>query len=368
MTKKILSVLLAVMMIVSVCTFTVSADEVVYYVEEGSAGDGSEDDPFGSIQEAILALGGKDGTVMVYGTYNIGTFKLAAWEGMVTIKGVNSDSVLTLPKSAGVEFSGDITFKDINFELEANSHFNPNNGKLIFDGGEDSNFSTFVHLGMLGSKVVEEGYAEVNSGKIGRIDFGGAYCTSLANGVMGDHTLVVNGGEIATIRFSADRYMDTHTGISVGGNMNLIVNGGKIGSISCEGKTAPEIMGALNIIFNNGVNAPEKLTYPVTVSAGMFIIKSAEGGMIMPTVDAGVFEVKANKGKIAVINGEQVLNGNVTLEPGEIEVTWVDGEQAEESVEIKLVIGKAEIVTNGEAKALDVPAQIIKSDRSHVVL
>ena len=55
MTKKILSVLLAVMMIVSVCTFTVSADEVVYYVEEGAAGDGTEDDPFGTIQEAILA-------------------------------------------------------------------------------------------------------------------------------------------------------------------------------------------------------------------------------------------------------------------------------------------------------------------------
>ena len=34
---------------------------------------------------------------------------------------------------------------------------------------------------------------------------------------------------------------------------------------------------------------------------------------------------------------------------------------AEEKTEIKLTIGKAEIVTNGAAKALDVPAQIIES-------
>ncbi|MBR5528260.1 MAG: copper amine oxidase N-terminal domain-containing protein, partial [Clostridia bacterium] len=82
--------------------------------------------------------------------------------------------------------------------------------------------------------------------------------------------------------------------------------------------------------------------------------------MVTPVADEiGVFEVKANKGKIAVINGEQVLNGKVTLEAGETEVTWVDGQQ-EEPIEIKLTIDSKEIVKNGEKSELDVPAQIVE--------
>ena len=361
MTKKILAALLAVMMVVSLCAFTVSAEENVYYVEADATGDGSEDDPFGTLDEAILALGGKDGTVMVYGALNITKFKAAAWEGMVTVKGVNKDSILVVDKSAGITFNGDITFKDINFDIGQHAHFNPMGKKLIMDGGKDSKFAYMLHLTTFGNAIFEEAYAELKSGEIATVHAAGGYSTSYANGCMGDSTIIVDGATIKGMNISADSYMDTMTGISIGGNLNIVINSGSVGSIAYKGATKPEIMGALNVIFNNGMQAPEKFSLPESAAAGTFIIKSAEGGMIMPTVDAGVFEVKANKGKIAVINGEQVLNGNVTLEAGETEVTWVDGEQADESVEIKLVIGKAEIVTNGEAKALDVPAQIIDS-------
>ena len=361
MTKKILAALLAVMMVVSLCAFTVSAEENVYYVEADATGDGSEDDPFGTLDEAILALGGKDGTVKVYGALNITKFKAAAWEGMVTVTGVNKDSVLVVDKSAGITFNGDITFKDINFDIGQYAHFNPMGKKLIMDGGKDSMFAYMLHLTTFGNAIFEEAYAELKSGEIATVHAAGGYSTSYANGCMGDSTIIVDGATIKGMNISADSYMDTMTGISIGGNLNIVINSGSVGSIAYKGATKPEIMGALNVIFNNGMQAPEKFSLPESAAAGTFIIKSAEGGMIMPTVDAGVFEVKANKGKIAVINGEQVLNGKVTLEAGETEVTWVDGEQADESVEIKLVIGKAEIVTNGEAKALDVPAQIIDS-------
>ena len=364
MTKKILSAVLAIMLVLSMASFAVSADDAVYYVEEGATGKGTEEDPFGTIDEAIAALGGKDGTVYVYGTYNIATFKAPEWEGTVTIKGVNSDSMLTLPKSAGIVFRGDVAIEEILFDIGEFAHFNPNGTKFVYDPGEDARFSQMIHLPALGNAIVDEGYAEFKSGSVARVFLGGSYSTSYANGVMGDNTLVVNGATLNQINLAADSYMDNHTGISVGGNMNVIINAGQVDQITTKANTPPEVMGALNIIFNNGMEAPEKFTYPEeTIPCGVFIIYSGEGGMIMPTVVPGVFEVKSDSSdKVAKINGELVYNGTVELEAGETTVEWVAGQQkAEEKTEIKLTIGKAEIVTNGTAKALDVPAQIIES-------
>ena len=366
MTRKILSALLAVMLVVSCAVITVgAADEKVYYVEAGAAGTGTEDDPFGMIEEAIYALAGSDGTIYVYGSYEMSTFQCDPWEGMVTISGVNADSVLTLAESMGPTFNGDITFKDINFSIGKNAHFNPQGTLMVMDGGEDSNFGSFMHLSMFGNTVVDEADFVINSGRLATAFLGGGYCNSYANGVMGDTNFTVNGGTVSTLNLSADRYMDTHTGISVGGNMNIIYNGGVIEGISYNEQTVPEIMGALNIIFNNGMEAPEKFNYPETAAGGVFIIKSAAGGMITPVENTvGAFNVKADEGKVAMINGEQVFDGVVELTAGETEVTWVDGEQPAtepDPIEIKLTIGQAEIITNGESTALDVPAQIIDS-------
>ncbi len=364
MTKKILSSVLAVMLVLSCCAFVVSADELAYYVEAGATGNGTESNPFGTLEDAFLALGGKDGTIYVYGTYTMNNFRPAVWEGMITVKGVNADSIIAVPKSAGCVFNSDITFKDINFAIEANAHFNNQNGTMIMDGGEDSKFDSFMHLSMFENNVVDESTFILESGYIKQAHLCGGYCTSLASGVIGDSTVIINGGEIGTVRFSADKYMDNHTGISIGGNMNFIVNGGKVGAVdSWLTTTAPEIMGALNIIFNNGIDAPEKFVYPETATGGTYIIRSAKGGMITPTPEPGVFEVKSDSSDmVAKIGGELVYNGTVTLEPGETDVEWVAGRQVgKEKTEIKLTIGKAEITTNGTASALDVPAQIIDS-------
>ncbi|MBE6572215.1 MAG: copper amine oxidase N-terminal domain-containing protein [Ruminococcaceae bacterium] len=369
MTKKILSAVLAVMLVISLGVFTVSADdELAFYVEAGATGKGTEDDPFGTIDEAILALNGKDGTIYVYGAFSVDLFNAPAWEGTVTIAGVNTDSILTLVDGKSAVFNGDTIIKDIGFSLGKNCHFNPgNSATLTIDAGEDALFDGFFHLSMYGSQIVDEGNFILESGEIRTLYAAGGYCTSLANGVMGDANIIINGGKAGNINLDADAYMDTQTGISIGGNLNVIHNGGEIGAINVARKNCvPEVMGALNIIFNNGMIAPEKFNYPEeTVAGGVFIIHSDEGGMIMPTSDVGVFEVKSNSDdKVAKINGELVYNGTVTLEPGETEVEWVAGQQpvkAEEKTEIKLTIGKAEITTNGEAKALDVPAQIIDS-------
>ena len=370
MTKKILSAVLAVMLVLSLASFVVSADdELAFYVEAGATGKGTEDDPFGTIDEAILALNGKDGTIYIYGAFNMTAFNAPKWEGMVTITGVNSDSLITLDDGKSAVFNGDTTIKDIGFSIGKNTHFNPQNATLIMDAGEGTNFSSFMHLSMYGSAIVEEGNFFLESGGIDTLYACGGYCTSLSNGVMGDSNVTINGGSVKTISLTADAFMETQTGISIGGNMNLVINGGTVGKIQVtRAAMVPEIMGALNIIFNNGIEAPEAFAYPEeTVAGGVFIIKSGKGGKILPTSDVGVFEVKSDsKDKVAKIGGELVYNGTVTLEPGETAVEWVAGEQKEEApveekTEIKLTIGKAEITTNGEAKALDVPAQIIDS-------
>ena len=370
MTRKILSMLLAVMLVLSCTAFAVAADEeLAYYVEAGATGKGTEDDPFGTLEEAISAIGDKDGTIYVYGVYNISTFKApAAWKGMITITGVTSDALFQIDKSKGIVFPGDVTIKDILFDVGEFAHINNKGTKLIYDAGEDSNFKHMIHLPALGNAVVDESYAEFRSGKIGRLHIAGAYVTSYANGIMGDDTVIIDGAEVSQISLQADAYMDTHTGISVGGNINIVVNSGTVKSITTLENRAPEVMGSLNIIFNNGVEPAGKIEYTEDkIGEGVYIITSDVGGKIMPTADPGVFEVISDsETKVAKIDGQLVYNGKVELEPGEIAVEWVAGQQPEkpveeEKTEIKLTIGKAEITTNGEAKALDVPAQIIDS-------
>lgn len=364
MTKKLLSAALASLLLVSCASFTASAaDEKVVYLEAGATGDGSEEDPFGTLEEAIFSLNNEDGTICVYGTFDITEFKFSAWTGMVTITGASADSVLKVDQGKAAIFSGPTTIKDIGIDIGDSSHFNNDNAPLIYDPGDDTTLEGFFHLGAYGDWNADESYCEINSGRVQIVWAAGGYSPNYDHGVAGDNTVVVNGGTVAHLNIAADHYMDTQTGITVGGNLNIIQNGGTIENILADEATLPEIFGALNIIFNNGIEAPANFIYPEDAAAeGNYIIYSGEGGSVMPTAQAGVFEIKAESGKVAQIDGKQVFDGKVTLDEGETIVSWVKGEQPvqeTESIGIKLTIGDANIITNGESKALDVPAQTI---------
>ena len=371
MTKRILSVILSAMLILSFAAFSVSADEeLVFYVEAGATGDGTEEAPFGTLESAIFALNGKDGVVYVYGSLNLSSFDCPAWNGWVTLQGVNEDSAIVLDNGRGVVFNGNIIFKDIDFSLGESSHFNPGtSASIIMDGGEDSYFGSFMHLSAYEDRTVEEGNFVLESGKVNILYACGGYSSSYGNGVMGDANITINGGSVKNIFLDADAYMETQTGISIGGNLNVVINGGEVDAIKVlRNEMIPEIMGALNIIFNNGTETPKEFSYPEeTVTGGVFVVRSGIGGKILPTSEAGVFEVVSDdENTVAQIDGELVYNGTVELAPGETEVEWVAGQQPEkpveeEKTEIKLTIGKAAITVNGEDKALDVPAQIVDS-------
>ena len=365
MTKRILSVMLACMMVLSLSVFTVSAEENVYYVEMEAGGDGSKDSPFSTIDEAIFELAGEDGTIYILGKYDLTEWNPAVWEGTVTITGGNDDAELYIANGKSAVFAGDVIVKDIKAMIDENAHMNPQGVTAVFDFGDDVEFieASFFHLGVYGGAVREESHTTFNSGSYSYVYTAGAYNQDPANGVYGDSTVVINGGKIRDFVIGADKYMDTQTGISIGGNHNIIINGGDVARIRAMEQTPPDVMGAINIVFNNGTQAPEQFSYP-EAGCGVYVVKSDVGGMVMPTEEPGVFTLKANAGKIAKIGNEKVADGKITFEPGETEVDWVKGNQA--SV-IKLTIDKAEIVKNDVATALDVPAQII-NDRTMVPL
>ena len=140
MTKKILSVLLACMMILSAAAFTVSAEEeLVYYVEKDSIGDGMDDAPFGSIEEAILALAGEPGTIKIIGEYDISTLdhEDPAWTGMITITAGDDKAVLVTKEYSGTVFNGPATIKDIDVKPAKASHFNTKGHLFVYDPGEE---------------------------------------------------------------------------------------------------------------------------------------------------------------------------------------------------------------------------------------
>jgi hypothetical protein len=329
MTKKILSVLLAVLLAVSCMTFVTTAAGNVYYVEEGATGNGSENRPFGTINEAIEALNDKDGTIYIIGEYNINeeqNFNEMFWDGMITFIGYDDYSVIKMPEGFEALIYGDATFKNFKFELGQYSHFDPIGAKLIMDCGDDSIFPEMMHLTSYKDEIVEEAYAEFNSGLINTIYSAGGYATSDTSGCEGDSTIVFNGASVNQFHIGADHYLDHHTGVFIGGNFNIIFNSGSVLKFVYEAEALPLVMGALNIVFNNQVEPQEYFDYPDDCAAeGVYVIRSEKGGLITPTSEPGKFMVKANKGRVAKIGGEKVYDGIIELDPGEHYVQWAVG-------------------------------------------
>ncbi|MBR5528568.1 MAG: leucine-rich repeat protein [Clostridia bacterium] len=298
----------------------------VYYVKTGGNGNGSLDAPFGTFKDAIRALSGQNGVIKVIGNYDISNFNTGfnnRWSGKIIITSHNEDSVISLKNNAGVVFRGETEFRDIKLNIGNSAHFNPLDAKFTLDIGEDNFFNSMMHLSTYSTNSVQNAHTVVKSGTYSLLHMFGGYNTSLDHGVYGNTVVEINGGTVDNINFSADRYMDNMTGISVGGNASLIVNGGLVKKTGFNSVTTPQIMGAFNIVFNNGTAENTTLNYPECAASGTYVIKSGVGGKVLPTDTPGVFSIKANAGYIAVVNGKRSANGNITVYPGITEINWV---------------------------------------------
>ncbi len=108
---------------------------------------------------------------------------------------------------------------------------------------------------------------------------------------------------------------------SVTGNINLIVNKAFDKELKTSLYNLSAIGGAVNYIFNNGAADTTKFTPSIsegiTVTKGVYTIKSAEGGKVMPTETAGTFEITTTTGEIYINNTAVALAQNNLYALGE---------------------------------------------------
>lgn len=319
------------------------ADTDTYYVKDGGKGDGSSySSPANNLRAVVYACNmnhdnaNDKKTVYICDTVTVNkcfttprhySNTSLSSSYLTEITGYDANAMIVLEDSAGIDFTYNTTIKNVQYTFGSYPYLGFMSPYSIYDPGDETKSLPLMHMGTYyGHSISAQNNLSVLSGNIKKIHLCGAYSTSYNTKREGSITLNIKGGYIGSVSISADIWNESQTGITVDGNVNIIQNGGTLNDISYYEASVPKINGALNLIFNNGIELPSSFSYPETATLGTYIIKSAEGGMIMPTEDAGVFEVKANSGMVAVINGNYVANGEIKLSPGETEVTWIRSE------------------------------------------
>ncbi len=338
MIKKLSSLFLCTTMLLSAVSVYASADdenELTYYVKQGAVGDGSKAAPFGTLEDAIKAIGSRDGTVYIDGEYDISAFTYAGWSGLVTVKGSDT-SIITTGADAKVSMPGKIAFEDIAFDLGDGTSFCGTGKSIAFDIGSNT-FDGTIYL----SSTNFAGYAicsdlTIESGTLKKVVLGnsdeehGTYASS------GTVDIEVNGGIIDTLVLSPEAEITEK--LTISGSVNVVCNnGGKIGSVICNEASSHTVKGAVSLIFNDGVGIPDSFIYP-KAEQGEFVITSAEGGSILTTNDIGVFKIKPEFGNALSLSGKTLeIKDNLNLTPAKYDFGWTESGYSSDDSEIKII-------------------------------
>lgn len=338
MSKKIISIFLLLIFafnLIPAPALTAHAETAdtanICYVKQGENGNGTYENPFGSIQEAIESFGNSNGTVYIIGTYDMSYDNFSKWNNEITICGASSDSKISLSKGCAANFKGPTIITNIGFEMGEWSHIGNIGGKLVIDGITMPS-NTMIHSGVFFDGILQSSELEIKSGSTEKIYLGGAYINSSSSGIVHDNTLIVNGGAVGFVLLNSDSYQPEHLGLNIGGNVNIIINGGHIYEIAIDSKPVININGSLNIIYNNGMSEVPTSIPKNNIIGGVYKIFSAEGGMVTPSENEGKFILKADENKIAFINGQYFADGIVELNEGTTYVNWVDYTQYRDTV------------------------------------
>lgn len=338
MSKKIISIFLLLIFafnLIPAPALTAHAETAdtanICYVKQGENGNGTYDNPFGSIQEAIESFGNSNGTVYIIGTYDMSYDNFSKWNNEITICGASSDSKISLSKGCAANFKGPTIITNIGFEMGEWSHIGNIGGKLVIDGITMPS-NTMIHSGVFFDGILQSSELEIKSGSAEKIYLGGAYINSSSSGIVHDNTLIVNGGAVGFVLLNSDSYQPEHLGLNIGGNVNIIINGGHIYEIAIDSKPVININGSLNIIYNNGISEVPTSIPKNNIIGGVYKIFSAEGGMVTPSENEGKFILKADENKIAFINGQYFADGIVELNEGTTYVNWADYTQYRDTV------------------------------------
>lgn len=337
-TKRILSAILAIVFVLSTLTFTtvsVSADGLTIYLDSAAGNDSAN----GLTREtAVTSLAtafskaGRDGTVHIIGTYDIGSGSFPAGTGEVTVAGDGASSVIKGSNSAAAYLNSPLRFENITFDLGQHAHLNTNGHKLTM--GEGAVFSTAnnqqIHIGAPGASTASEHFVidggfQCNA----KTSIGTYHTTAGATTTKGDVLIEVLDGTLATLKLSQDGYQDSHRNVYVGGNINVFVGAkGVINAIDNTGRyTVPK--GTLNFIVEEGgevnvsniastlVNFEKKEFFWISIPAdldsdiGSVEFSSDYGYVNINCADGYVVEIKLADGTTEFVGGGMYkLNAN----------------------------------------------------------
>lgn len=305
------------------CVFAAEKDDPVFYVSQGTtSGNGTQDSPFGSIEEALKAIGGIDARIVIKGKYDISDSNLSAWSGLITISGVDGSVIISKPETV-FNIPGKISFEDINFDLGENSAFLCNGKNISFDIGSN-NFDGTVYL----SSSNFANYAicsdiTIISGNINKVVLGNSQADLEKYTTSGTVDINVKGGEIKELYLSPEILPSKKYTIS--GGINVICStGGKIENILYNKDSLYTIKGGLTFVFNEGVGIPKKFEYPDSYE-DTYILTTGKGGSLLPTNDIGVFEIKTVSSKTLALNGKALnVKNSLEIETGSYNFEWID--------------------------------------------
>ena len=176
------------------------------------------------------------------------------------------------------------------------------------------------HVGTSNADGGHESFTQ-NSGVTQNIYVGAYYNTATRHKTAGAD-IVINGGNVKTLRFGADGWSGGPTyGVDFTDDVNVTINGGTVTTISqSTGTYAPTFGGAVQVILNNGVKAsvPE-----FEATKGVWVMKgeACDGSSLSATEKAGEFKVNGDLTAVATS-----ADGNIYISASGILAVPVAGE------------------------------------------
>ena len=342
--KKILSLLIAVVMVLSVFGINVFADSTTttYYLSANgndSANGTTQQTPFRTFKKVCQMANGKDITVKIIGTFTGNDKDYDTHTGTITIEGIDSSSTFAIQAGIGYTTGGPVIFKNIKYSQGSSAYFFANGSKIVFDSGY-SNVQTGQTI-ILGSRVstqtTDSINAEVKDGVFGSVFHIGSIVPSNRNTVLNDANVFVDGGTIKSLVIGSNGTWATNKGNTFAKNVVIRQDSGMITKISATTISGAEtkIEGALILVFNNGTQSTLDPSLDKISIGSRYYVYSGNGGKVIPhkgsdgNVEVGKFDLLLDEDCYGanILNGaESTLveeSGTITLEPGTTTIEYI---------------------------------------------
>jgi len=236
--------------------FNRQIDANLVYLADGGKGDGSSATaPLGDLSDAIAALGGADGTVVVCGTYSVNAaYAVQTHKGRVTITSYDyindyRESGACIVMGGNLTLGGETVIDKLHFKAPAASAIYAKGNKLTLgkDLSTELTNSNTSYVGIVGGHnnllTSDTLDVTVNGGEWGSLRLGYNSTKLIADNLQ--HNLTVNGGTFHS-------YVALSSRGNTGGKINATFNGGTF-------------MGGIFAIYEED-SAGYNLNYDVTVN------------------------------------------------------------------------------------------------------